>query len=100
MGKLIENQLGVIIMLGTLLSMVLGAFIYMNSQYADASDFQQFKEYSQREFTEIRIERIVNELNNLTRREASGFMTKYDKVRKEELEREWKMLKGQKNDST
>jgi len=96
MGKIMENQLGVTIMLGTLLSMVLGAFIFMNGQYADASDFKQFKEYSQREFTEVRIERIVNELNNLTRREAAGFMTKYDKVRKEELEREWEMLKEQK----
>ena len=95
MGKLIENQLGVIIMLGTLLSMVLGAFIYMNAQYANAADFKQYKEYTTKEFTEIRIERIVNELNNLSRREAGGFMTKYDKVRKDELEREWKMLKEQ-----
>jgi len=91
-----DKQLAGLMAMGTLLSMVLGAFIYMNGIHADANEFQQFKEYSQKEFTEIRIERIVNELNNLSRREIAGFMTKYDEVRKEELEREWEMLKDQK----
>ena len=89
-----DKQLAGIIAMGTLISMVLGAFIYLNSTHADAADFADFKVHAQREFSQIRIERIVNELNNISRREAAGFSTKYDKVRKEELEREWKLLRG------
>lgn len=90
-----DEQTTRIVAIGSIVTAVLGAFIYMNALHADAADFKQFKIYSQREFTEIRIERIVLELNNLTRREAGGFMTKYDFIREDELEREWELLKGQ-----
>lgn len=97
MGKEAKLSLKELIMIMGLVGTVLSAFIYLNSNHADAAELQDFKVHAQREFSQIRIERIVNELNSISRREAAGFLTKYDKIRKDELEREWELLKGKKN---
>ena len=84
-----------IVMIVSLIGTVLAAFLFLNAEHANAENFNSFKQYSVREFTEIRKERIIMQLNNITAKEKQGFSSKYDEIRKEELEREYEMLKEQ-----
>jgi len=88
-----------IVMIVSLIGTVLAAFLFLNAEHANAENFKSFKEYTQKEFVDIRIERIVMQLNNISAKEKQGFASKYDSIRKEELEREWELLKEQKKNA-
>lgn len=76
-----------------LISTALGALLWAYSTFALSAEFDAFKGYTNQQFVELRIEQIVEQLNQITRREKLGISSKYDEIRKEELEREWQRLK-------
>ena len=88
-----------IVMIMSLIGTVFAGFLYLNTEHANAANFKSFKEYTIKEFVDVRIERIVMQLNDISAKEKLGFASKYDLIRKEELEREWNMLKEQKKNA-
>jgi len=88
-----------IVMIVSLITSSLVAVLWIQSEFASAGDFKSFKEYTVKEFVDVRIERIVLQLNSITAKEKEGFATRYDAIRKEELEREWELLKEQKKNA-
>ena len=86
-----------LIMVASVISTALAILLWAQAEFANAENFRNFKDYSQKEFIEIRMERVVMQLNSISAREKLGMASKYDLIRKEELEREYDMLKEQKN---
>lgn len=88
-----------LIMIASLMTTALAILLWAQAEFANAENFKSFKEYTQKEFVDVRIERIVMQLNNISSKEKQGFASKYDAIRKEELEREWELLKEQKKNA-
>ena len=86
-----------LVMIMSIIGTAFAGFLYLNAEHANAANYKNFKEYTIKEFVDVRIERIIMQLNDITAKEKLGFSSKYDQIRKEELEREWTQLKEQKS---
>lgn len=88
-----------IVMIVSLIGTAFAGLLYLNAEHASAANFKSFKEYTAKEFIDIRIERIIMQLNNISAKEKLKLASQYDIIRKDELKREWDMLKEQKKNA-
>lgn len=82
--------LGTLVSIGTLIGMIVGSLMWADSRYAhsaEISDSLQDVMYSVRE---LRCDILHENLNELQAKEAYDELTRYDKVRKDSLERQWR----------
>ena len=69
-----------------------GAWFFVDDYFAHADDVQAGQQQTIRTINDLRAQIIKNELNQLEAKIQYNLATKYDKVRKKQLEREWEQL--------
>lgn len=87
-GWKITGLSSVLALIGT----VVGGFVFLDDRYAHAKDVDSMEQRTVQTLQTYQKTQVVNQLNQLAIKEQLGEMTKYDKVLKEQLERELQML--------
>ena len=76
----------------TLVGGIVGGWLFLDSYFAHASDVEQLEQRTVQTLETYQKTQVVNQLNRISIKEQLGALSKYDKILKDQLELELKVL--------
>lgn len=85
-----KSLLGILVSVGTLIGMISGVVLWMESRYAHSDEVAKDLDSVVQTIQELRCQMIRDQLNDLAAKEQYSDLTEYDHVTQQSMIRKWR----------